>query len=73
MSRVEPVPGDAHQGQQNAPEPVEFSDLLNPPDEKPQHRVLPWLPNWIKNELVAMIAEFTGTVLFLMFAFGMYR
>lgn len=70
MSRVTPQVGDSHQDEESTSGPVEFGDLMNPPREKPHHRVLPWLPNWIKNELVAMIAEFVGTVLFLIFAFG---
>lgn len=50
--------------------PVEFSDLSSPPREHRSKRVISFLPNWIKNELLAMIAEFVGTTMFLLFAFG---
>jgi aquaporin related protein len=34
------------------------------------HRVIKYFPDWVKNEIVAGMSEFIGTVLFLMFAFG---
>jgi len=61
-------PGVADEGESAGP--VDFGDLAHPPQEKRHHRVLPFLPNWVKNEFVAMMAEYVGTVLFLMFAFG---
>lgn len=50
--------------------PVEFSNLMNPPKEPREHRVIAFLPNWIKNEFLAMVSEFVGTTMFLIFAFG---
>lgn len=56
--------------ERNPPDPVDFDDLLNPPREDKRTRIVAFLPNWAKNELLAMISEYVGTVMFLIFAFG---
>lgn len=55
------------------PEPtpqVDFNNIMHPPREPRSQRVIGFMPNWIKNEIVAMMAEFAGTTMFLLFAFG---
>jgi aquaporin rerated protein, other eukaryote len=42
----------------------------NNENERGQRRPIPFLPNRARNEIVAFVAEFGGTFMFLFFAFG---